>query len=161
MPQLDFSTFTPQLVWLAITFIGLYLFLGRVALPRIGGIIEQRRDRIADDLDEATRLKAQTDDAIAAYEAALAAARTKASGIAQETRDALAGETDKERSKVEASLSEKTKEAETRIAKTKKQAVANIKEVAAETAQAVVQKLIGTKVTKKSASESVTNVMGK
>ena len=161
MPQLDFSTFAPQLVWLTITFIALYLFLGRIALPRIGGIIEQRRDRIADDLDEAARFKAQTDDAIAAYEASLAAAKAKASGIAQETRDALAAETDKERDKVEAMLSEKAKQAEARITKTKKQAIANIKEVAADTAQAVVQKLIGAKVTKKSASASVTGVMGK
>ncbi len=161
MPQLDFTTFAPQLAWLVITFVALYLFLGRVALPRIGGIIEQRRDRIADDLDEAARFKAQTDDAIAAYEASLAAAKAKASGIAQATRDALGAETDKERIKVEDMLGEKARQAEERIAKTKKQAVANIKEVAAETAQAVVQKLIGAKVTKKSASASVTGVMGK
>ncbi len=161
MPQLDFTTFAPQLAWLVITFVALYLFLGRVALPRIGGIIEQRRDRIADDLDEAARFKAQTDDAIAAYEASLAAAKAKASGIAQETRDALSAETDKERIKVEDMLGEKARQAEERIAKTKKQAVANIKEVAVETAQAVVQKLIGAKVTKKSASASVTGVMGK
>jgi F-type H+-transporting ATPase subunit b len=161
MPQLDFSTFAPQLAWLVITFVALYLFLGRVALPRIGGIIEQRRDRIADDLDEAARFKAQTDDAIAAYEASLATAKAKASGIAQETRDALGAETDKERIKVEDMLGEKARQAEERIAKTKKQAVANIKEVAAETAQAVVQKLIGAKVTKISAIASVTGVMGK
>jgi len=161
MPQLDFSTFAPQLAWLFITFVALYLFLGRVALPRIGGIIEQRRDRIADDLDEAARFKSQTDDAIAAYEASLAAAKAKASGIAQETRDALGAETDKERIKVEEMLGEKARQAEERIAKTKKLAVANIKEVAVETAQAVVQKLIGAKVTKKSADASVTRAMGK
>jgi len=161
MPQLDFTTYATQLFWLTITFVSLYLFLARIALPRIGGIIEQRRDRIADDLDEAARFKAQTDDAIAAYEASLAAAKAKASGIAQETRDELSAQTDKERDKVEAMLNEKAKQAELRIAKTKKQAVANIKEVAAETAQAVVQKLIGAKVTKKSASASVTSVMGK
>lgn len=161
MPQLDFSTFAPQLAWLAITFIALYLFLGRVALPRIGSVIEQRRDRIADDLDEASRFKAQTDDAIAAYETSLAQAKAKASGIAQETRDTLVAETDKERAKVELMLNEKAKDAEERISKTKKQAVANIKEVAAESAQAVVLKLIGAKITKKSASTSVTSVMGK
>jgi len=160
MPQLDVSFYAPQIFWLFITFVALYLLLARVALPRIGGMIEQRRDRIADDLDEAARFKAQTDDAIAAYEASLATAKAKASAIAQDTRDELNAETDKERLKVEAMLSEKTKEAEVRIAKTKEQAVANIKEVAAETAQAVVQKLIGAKVTKKSAGASVTSVMG-
>ena len=161
MPQLDVSFFAPQVFWLFITFVALYLLLSRVALPRIGGVLEQRRDRIADDLDEAARFKAQTDDAIAAYETALATAKAKAAAIAQETRDALGAETEKERVKVEASLSEKAKEAEVRIAKTKQQAVANIKEVAAETAQAVVQKLIGAKITKKSAGASVTSVMEK
>jgi len=161
MPQLDFSTFAPQLFWLTLTFVILYILLARVALPRIGGVIEQRRDRIADDLDEASRFKAQTDDAIAAYEASLAAAKAKASGIAQETRDALSAKTDKERAKVEAMLSEKAKQAELRIAATKKQAVASIREVAADTAVAVVHKLIGAKVTKKSASASVTGIMGK
>jgi len=161
MPQLDITFYAPQIFWLFITFVALYLLMARVALPRIGGMIEQRRDRIADDLDEAARFKAQTDDAIAAYETSLAAAKAKASTIAQETRDALGAETDKERVKVEASLSEKAKEAETRIAKSKQQAVANIKEVAVETAQAVVQKLIGAKVTKKSAGASVISVMGK
>ena len=161
MPQLDIAFYAPQIFWLFITFAALYLLLARVALPRIGGVLEQRRDRIADDLDEAARFKAQTDDAIAAYEASLASAKTKASAIAQDTRDALGAETDKERHKVEAMLGEKAKEAEARIARTKEQAVANIKEVAADTAQAVVQKLIGGKVTKKSAGASVTSVMGK
>jgi F-type H+-transporting ATPase subunit b len=45
MPQLDFSTFSPQLIWLVITFLGLYLLMSRVALPRIGGVIEQRQSR--------------------------------------------------------------------------------------------------------------------
>lgn len=160
MPQLDFATYAPQLVWLAITFVALYLFLAKVALPRVGGVIEQRRDRIADDLDEAARLKAQTDDAIAAYETSLAQARAKASGIAQETHAALSAETDKKRAEVEAMLAKKAEEAETRITATKQEALGNIKEVAAETAQAIVQKLIGAKVTKKAAGSSVASAMG-
>ncbi|HHI81664.1 MAG TPA: F0F1 ATP synthase subunit B', partial [Rhizobiales bacterium] len=44
MPQLDTSTFMPQLVWLAITFFVLYVIMTRLALPRIGGAIEQRQD---------------------------------------------------------------------------------------------------------------------
>ena len=159
MPQLDFSSYAPQLVWLFITFTFLYLFLSKIALPRIGGVIEQRRDRIADDLDEAARFRAQTDDAITAYETSLAQAKAKASGIAQETRDALSAETDKERAKIEAVLTKKAEEAEVRISATKQKALGNIKEVAAETAQAIVQKLIGAKITKKTAGASVTTAM--
>jgi F-type H+-transporting ATPase subunit b len=42
-----------QLLWLAITFGLFYLFMSKVVLPRIGGVLEVRRDRIAQDLDEA------------------------------------------------------------------------------------------------------------
>ena len=101
MPQLDFATFAPQLIWLTLVFGVLYLVMARVALPRIATVIEERRDRIADDLDTAAQLKSDTDDAIASYETALAEARAHAHSIAQETRDRLTAETDAHRADLE------------------------------------------------------------
>ena len=72
-PPLDPATFVPQLVWLAIAFGLLYLLLSRVALPRVGEVIEERADRIRRDLDQAEKLKAETEGALAAYEQALTA----------------------------------------------------------------------------------------
>src|SRR3954453_19265754 len=71
-PPFDPSTFASQLVSLAITFVALYLLMARVALPRVGSILEERRARIDGDLGDAQRLKARSDEAIAAYEKALA-----------------------------------------------------------------------------------------
>ena len=85
----DSSKFEAQLVWLAITFIILYVVISRMALPRIGEVLEERQDRIQRDMDEANRLKEETDKAIANYEEALATARQKANGIAEETRAKL------------------------------------------------------------------------
>ena len=155
MPQLDFSTYPPQLIWLAIVFFGLYMILSRLALPKIGGIIEQRRDRIAADLDEAARLKEESEKALAAYETALAEAKAKAHAIAQETRDKLNAETEKQRAEVEATLAEKTAEAEARIAETKTAAMAQIKEVAGDTTGAIVNSLIGGRITKAKVTKAV------
>src|SRR5690606_29974529 len=88
-PPFDPSTFPSQLLWLAITFGLFYLFLKRVVLPRIGGILEVRRDRIAQDLDQASRMKEEADAAVAAYEQELAEARKKAASIAQEDRKSV------------------------------------------------------------------------
>jgi len=72
MPQLDLATFPSQLVWLAITFVALYLVMTLVGLPRVGGIIAKRRDRITGDLDKAQRMKTEAEAVIAALEEGLA-----------------------------------------------------------------------------------------
>ena len=143
LPQLNPADFAPQLIWLAITFVVLYFILARVALPRIGEVIEERRDRVQRDLDAAERFKKDTDAALAAYERALSEARSKASSMAKDMRDKLTAETDKERTSVESQLAAKLADAETRIAATKTKALASVNEIAAETASAVVSKLLG------------------
>lgn len=142
MPQLDFATFAPQLIWLAITFSVLYIIMSRVALPRIATVIEERRDRIADDLDTAAQLKRDTEDAITSYETALADARAKAHTIAQETRDRLSAETDSHRADLEGQLASRIADAEKRIAATKESALENVREVAVDVADAIVGQLL-------------------
>jgi F-type H+-transporting ATPase subunit b len=146
-PPLDPSTFAPQLIWLAITFVGLYIILSKFALPRVGEVIEERRDRIKRDLDTAERLKDDTQKALKTYEKSLTDARANASGIAKETRERLSGESDKEKIASEKQLAAKLVEAEARIGATKIKALASVSEVAADTAGAVVKQLIGADVT--------------
>ncbi|MEC9393068.1 MAG: F0F1 ATP synthase subunit B', partial [Pseudomonadota bacterium] len=64
MPQLDFSTFLPQIFWLLFSLSILYLILSRYALPRISDVIEERKDIIAHDIDKAKEYSADTDKAI-------------------------------------------------------------------------------------------------
>src|SRR5258708_40378987 len=90
MPQLDISTFTPQLVWLAIWFIVLYLLIAKLALPRIARAMEARRRRRADDLARAAQLKAEADEASAAYQKTLAEARPQAQSAIKEASDRFA-----------------------------------------------------------------------
>lgn len=147
-PPLDPGTFAPQLVWLALTFGLLYLILKRVALPRVGEVIEERADRVKRDLAQAEKLKADTAAALAEYEQALAEARTRSNAIAKATRDKLAAEVDKERAKVEAAIASKLAEAERRIADTKAKALAGVGDIAGEVAGAIVARLTGKEATK-------------
>jgi F-type H+-transporting ATPase subunit b len=146
MPQLEFGDFAPQLVWLALTFIALYFLMARVALPRIATVLEERRDRIANDLAQAGQLRRETDQAIAAYEKALADAKAKANAIAQQTRERLNEELERERKQVEAQISEKLDKAEAEIAKTKQEALSHVEEIARDTTAALVEQLLGEKV---------------
>lgn len=146
LPQLNPADFAPQLAWLALTFVLLYLILSRVTLPRIGEVLEERRDRVQRDLDAAERFKSETDAALAAYEKALSDARQKASSMAKEVRDRLSADTENERNRIESELNAKLSEAEQRISATKAKALSSVDEIAAETASAVVGKLLGEEV---------------
>src|SRR5262245_27942774 len=89
-PPFQKDTFASQLIWLALVFGALYLMMAKVALPRIGGILEARKARIEGDLADAARLKDQSEAAIATYEKALADARNRAQVLANETREQAA-----------------------------------------------------------------------
>ncbi len=141
-PPLDPTTFAPQLVWFALTFGVFYLLLSRVALPRVSSVIEARAAHIKSDLDEAERLKADTDKALAEYEKALADAKGKANGIAQQTRDTLKTYVDQQRAHADKENTEKTAAAEAQIATAKQAALSNVGTIAAETAEAILSRLI-------------------
>jgi len=142
-PPFDPTYFAGQILWLVLTFGFLYVLMSRATLPRIGGILEQRRVRIEGDLKEADRLRQETDRAIAAYEAALAEARQRAHGIAEETRQAIKDDIAGKRAAVEADLAQKVQAAEASIAASKAQSLANVEQIATEITQEVVGQIIG------------------
>ena len=159
-PPFDSSSFPSQLLWLAITFGLFYLFLKNVVLPRVGGILEVRRDRIAQDLDQAARLKEEADAAVAAYEQELATAKAKANAIGQQARDAGKDEADAKRKTVEATLAGKLAEAEAHIASIKASAMQEVGTIAEETSAAIIQQLTGGKADKAALAAAVKAVRG-
>jgi F-type H+-transporting ATPase subunit b len=142
-PPFQKDTFASQLVWLAIVFVALYLLAARVALPRVGGIFAARRAKIDEDLEQARRRREESDAALAAYEKALADARSRAQAIAAETHARLTAQAEERRKALESELNGKLAEAEKAIAAAKHAAMANVRGIAAEAAAAIVERLIG------------------
>ena len=142
-PPFETEYFPSQLVWLTITFVLLYALMSRIALPRIGAIMAERSKVIGDDLAAAERFKEQSNAAAAAYEKSLADARTRAQAIASATREQQARETEDLHKRLEAQLHARLAAAEQSIAKSRGAAMSNVKSIAAETASAIVERLIG------------------
>ncbi|MFB3149920.1 MAG: F0F1 ATP synthase subunit B' [Alphaproteobacteria bacterium] len=160
MPQLDTATFAPQLVWLAITFIGLYLILARAVLPRIASVLEERQKRIDVNLEKAEALKVKAEAARAAYEEALDAARVAAHTRLSEAADVLAREAAERHEALAGKLAQEGKEAEERIGAAMEEALKHIHTVAAEIAGAATEKLIGLKIGEQGARAAVETVLG-
>lgn len=147
-PPLKFDDFAPQVIWLAIVFAFLYVVLKRVALPRVGEVIEERQERVRRDLEMAEKLKTETSEALAAYEKALGEARARASAIVKDMREKLTAEIDAEKAKVETQINAKLAQAEASITATKSKALASVGDISADVAGAIVTRLLGTEVSR-------------
>lgn len=153
------ESFASQIVWLAITFGLFYLFLKRVAMPRLAGIVETRSGKIASDLDQAAKMQEEADAAVAAYEQELAEARAGAMAIGQQARDAAEAEAEAVRKKVEAELDKKLAESEAHISSIKSSAMKDVGSIAESTASAIIEQLVG-KADKAGVAAAVKSVAG-
>jgi F-type H+-transporting ATPase subunit b len=142
-PPFQSENFPSQLVWLAISFVLLYVLMSKIALPRIGAILAERSKLIGDDLAAAERLKEQSNAAHAAYEKSLADARGRAQAIANSTREKQTAEAEASHKQIEAKLHERLMAAEQSITATRTTAMGNVRSIAADTAAAIVERLIG------------------
>ncbi|MGX9426950.1 MULTISPECIES: F0F1 ATP synthase subunit B family protein [Bradyrhizobium] len=142
-PPFDSSTYASQLVSLAVAFVALYIIVSRFALPRVGGVIEARQNMIEGDLADAQKLKDESAAALKAYENDLAAARSRAQAISNETREKLNAASEAERKVLEDKLTAKLHDAEKTIAATRATAMSNVRGIAADAATAIVQRLTG------------------
>jgi F-type H+-transporting ATPase subunit b len=137
MPQLEVSTFLPQLVWLAITFCLLYVLMARIGLPRVGGAIDARRGRIDDDLARAAQLKSEAEAAMAAYQQTLASARAEAQAAVKQTTDRLAAEAAERQRQLGETLARHT------AAAAKQRALAEMHDIAVEVGRSIAEKVTG------------------
>jgi F-type H+-transporting ATPase subunit b len=154
-PPFQKDTFASQLVSLAIAFVALYLIVSRIALPRVGSVLDARQGAIDGDLADAQKLKDQSDAALKAYESELASARSRAQAIGSETREKLNAASEAERKTLEEKLSLKLAEAEKTIASTREAAMSNVRGIAADAASAIVQRLAGVKPDAQSVNSAV------
>lgn len=148
LPQFDPTWWGGQVVWLALIFLVLYLVLSKVLLPKVGRTIDEREGKIAGDIADARRLKEEAEAQAVAAEAELANARAKAHKTAADAKAKAAASAAERQAAEEVKLNERLATAEAEIRAARDQAMGNVSAIAVETAQAIVEKLTGEKVTK-------------
>lgn len=141
MPQLDPAIYPNLIFWLLVSLVALYFILTRVALPRIGAILAERNDAIANDLEQAALLKRRAEAAEAGYNAALAKARDESQKIAAEARAAVNKELATLTAKAEAEIAARASESERRIREIEATAAQSVAEVARAAAAEIVATL--------------------
>jgi F-type H+-transporting ATPase subunit b len=143
LPQFDLAQWPGQMVWMLIIFGVMFALFAKVFVPSVGGTIAEREDRISGDVGEARRLRDQANAQVeaAGAEAALARAATRKLAIEAKTKafaDAALHEAAEE-SRLAATVAQ----AEAAIGVSRERAMGHVREIAAETALAIVEKLTG------------------
>ena len=155
LPQLDLATYSSQVFWLIISFLVLYFLVAKLAMPRIAEVLEERQERIEDDLDKAETLKKEAYQVRIEYEKALSAAREKAQDATRHAQEEIAKQSAEAESAAQVKVTVMLEEAEKRIATSKIGAegtsgdpISSLeRSVAQEVVANAVQKLIGVDVT--------------
>jgi F-type H+-transporting ATPase subunit b len=145
MPQLEFGNplVIAQVVWMLLIFAALYWLVKNKGLPLVESVLAERRARIQGDLEAARTAKANADAAMAAHRDATAKARAEAqAAIAGALQNAQA-EAEKRAEVLNAKLAEQVAAAEARIDAARTSVMGALRDVATDTAEALVQKLIG------------------
>ena len=141
MPQLEFSTFPNQIFWLIVAILAIYFILTKIALPRIAGVLAERKGTITNDIAAAEELKLRAVEAEQAYEKALAEARAESQKIAAETRAAIKEALDQATAKADAEISAKSAESAAHIAEIRDSALEAVHAVAKDAAAEIVASL--------------------
>lgn len=143
MPQLDYHDFAPQLVWLAIAFVALYLVMSRLAVPAISDTLAKRQSKIQGDLDAAEKANEDTRALVAAYEKRLADAREESRRLQREQGEADGAVATARFNELAEKLNGRIAEAEKRIAGQRDTVMAGLEQMAGEIAHSAYAKLAG------------------
>lgn len=143
MPQLNFHDFAPQLIWLAITFVVLYLVMSKLAVPLISDTLDKRQAKIQGDLDAAEKASEDTRALVAAYEKRLADAREEARRLQRERNEADSAAATARLTELGEKLNARIDEAEQRIAGQRAQVMEGLEDMAHDIAADVYSKLAG------------------
>ena len=143
LPQFDLAQWPGQMVWMLIVFGILLILFAKVFVPRVGGTIAAREDKIGGDIGEARRLRDEAEAQAKAAADELAQARARAQKLAADAKAEANTEAAKRQAEEEARLAQVMAEAEARIGAARAEAMTEVRGIAVEAASAIVEKLTG------------------
>jgi len=161
MPQLNPEFWTAQIFWLTIIFLGLYLIIWKIFLPKITYSIENRKSKIVNDLDEAQKLKENAEKKFKEYNEIIENSKKEARKIIEEGRKKLDRDIENKKQKFNNEIEDELKNVEKEIKNLKKSSLSSIGNIAATTSAEVIKKIIDTEVNKSNVTAIVDDIIKK
>jgi F-type H+-transporting ATPase subunit b len=147
LPQFDLAQWPGQIVWMLVIFGVMFVLFAKVFVPKVGGTIASREDKVSGDIGDARRMKAEAEAQAAAAADDLAQARARSQKLAADAKAKAAAEASARQGVEDAKLHERLTAAEADIAAARAQAMTNVQSIAVGAAGSIVQKLTSEAVT--------------
>jgi len=161
MPQLNPEFWLSQIFWLLFIFSILYLIIWKVFLPKITYSIENRKSKIVNDLDEAQKLKENTEKKLKEYDKIIEDSKKEAKKIIEDGKKKLDTEIDIKNKSLNEDIEKELLLAEKEIKNLKESSLESINKIAVETSTEIIKQIIDTDVNKSNVSAIVDDIIKK
>jgi F-type H+-transporting ATPase subunit b len=158
MPQIDqiADVYASQLFWLVIFFGAIFVIVGLGMLPKIQATIDARDEKIATDLKAAEEARTEADALEEVYRTGMDKGRAEAGKLSGDAKSDALRNTEKAIAKADKAIAAKVEKATAKIAEARASARSELEAVAADAAQAMIQRVAGVDIDAGKARAAVT-----
>ena len=161
MPQLDPTYWASQAFWLILIFSILYLSIAKFYLPKIKRNLDDRDNKIKDDLDEAINLKELSESKIKEYEIILFNSKKEVTKILLETKKKLDSDIKNKKEAIDKEIENEVAKAQKEILDLKKNSINSINSISQEIASNIIEKISGEQLNESSIKATIEDVAKK
>ena len=161
MPQLDPKYWASQAFWLILVFSILYISIAKFYLPKIKKNLDDRENKIKEDLDEANKLKNLSEKKIKEYEIILENSKKEVTKILLESKNTLNKDIKNKKDSMEKEIENEISKAQKEILEMKKNSINSINNISQEIASDIIEKISGDKLNESSTRAVIEDVSKK
>ena len=161
MPQLDPKYWFSQAFWLILFFSILYISISKIYLPKIKDNLDNRQNKVKDDLDDAHKFKELSDEKYKEYEIILENAKKEVTKIHLESKLTLDKDIKAKKEIIEKEIENEISKAQKEIIELKKSSISSIQNISKEIAANIIEKISGEKLNESSIVATVEDISKK
>ena len=161
MPQLDPRYWPSQVFWLILVFLVLYMSIAKFFLPKIKDNLDNRENKIKEDLENAHKFKDQSEIKLKEYEAILDKAKKDVAKIHVESKRLLDKQIQLKKEKMEKEIESEILKAQSEILELKKNSISSIQTISKEIASDIIENISGEKLNESSIKATIEDISKK
>ena len=158
MPQLDPQYWASQVFWLIVIFTALYLSISKLFVPKIKSGLDDRNDKIKNDLDEAKNLKEKSEQKQIEYEKIIEEAKKEVQKMIFESKNKLEADINLKNKAFDAEITKEIDSTQKEINTLKKESLNDILLISESITSQIIESISGEKLNESSIKAAISEI---